>query len=135
VSASAHSGNHDQAFYEAAIENTVELTATTGSLSATPDAGGALPPGRYLIQSVGLAAGQVVWVHVGPFERGVPLAPSSPVAAGERRFPLTETIVALEAHLLGGYSDRVAVQLSSGSNVTVYISRVSTEVMKSNKRA
>jgi len=130
VSSSAHGGNHDQAFFEAAIENTAALTASVGSLAETSDTGGALPPGRYLIQAPGIAGTQVVWVHVGPFVKGAPLAPANPVGAGTRRFPLTAAIVAIETHCLGGYSDRIAVQLSSGAAVPVYITRVSTEVRK-----
>jgi len=135
VSGDAHRGDHDVAYYEAAIENTVALVATVGSLTETPDDGGALPPGRYLIQALALADDQVVWVHVGKFVKGTALAPGAPTAAGEKRFPLTATIVAIETHCLAGYSDRIAAQVSTGANVTLYISRVSTQVQKSNQRA
>ena len=127
MSAAAHRGDHDIAFYEAAIENTAALTATSAGLTETADSLGALPPGRYLIQAVGLAQNQVCWVHVGKFVKGEPLAPASPTAPGEKRFPLTSAIVAVESHVLRGYSDRIAVQLSIGASLTVYLSRVSTE--------
>lgn len=130
MSASAHRGDHDIAFYEAAIENTAALTAVAGSLAETSDDNGPLPPGRYLIQAPDIGLGQVVWVHVGKFTKGAPLTPSSPIAAGEKRFPLTTAIVAVETHVLGGYSDRIATQLNAGPDVTLYISRVSSEVRK-----
>jgi hypothetical protein len=139
MSGSAHGGNHDVAFYEAAIEETYVATATVGSLvEFNSDAAGALLPGRYLVQVVGLAAGlpaQVAWVHVGKFVSGTALSPLNPVAAGTKRFPLTATIPAVEFHVLGGYSDRAAVQIGTGSDVTCFLSRVSTEVRKSNRRA
>jgi hypothetical protein len=136
MSASAHGGNHDQAFYEAAIEETFEAAAATGVLTPfNADTDGALAPGRWLVQVRGLAATQEVWVHVGPFVAGTPLAPVAPTAAGTKRFPLTSSIVGLEFHVLNDYSDRVAVQLNSGASVACFLSRVSTRVQKSNRRA
>jgi hypothetical protein len=138
VTASAHSGDHDKAFYEAAIEETFGATATSASLTnVNTDDDGALVPGRYLLQAAGtLVPGQTLWVHRGRFTAGTALSPIGGAAvAGPARFPLTATIVALEFHVLGGYSDRIAVQLGSGSDVTVYLSRVSSAVRKSNRRA
>jgi len=130
VSASAHRGDHDVAFYEAAIENTVGLTASAGVLTQTVDTDGPLPPGRYLVQAVGLGATQVCWVHVGPYVNGTLLTPLGPTGPGARRFPLTSTIVAIETHILRGYSDRVGVILNAGAAVSVFLSRVSTEARK-----
>jgi hypothetical protein len=127
MSAGAHRGDHDIAFYEAAIEDTFTLTATTSGLTEAPsDADGPLPPGRYLIQVRGISSTQVVWIHVGKFVKGAPLAPSNPIGPGTRRFPLTSAIVAIETHCLKGYSDRISAQVSTGASVPVYISRVST---------
>ncbi len=135
MSGSAHRGDHDIAFYEAAIENTFSLSVTTGALAESPtDAEGPLPPGRYLIQAVGLNSNQVCWIHVGKFVKGTPLAPDAPTGPGTKRFPLTTTIVAIETHCIQGHSDRIAAQLNAGLGVTVYISRVSSQVRKSNVR-
>jgi len=136
MSAAAHRGDHDIAFYEAAIENTFTLNAIVGALTEAPtDLDGPLPPGRYLIQLVGASdAAVIAWVHVGKFVAGTPLAPANPVAAGTKRIPLSpSSIIAIETHALQGYSDRIAVQ-SVGGTVTVHITRVSNEARKSDIR-
>jgi len=132
----AHSGNHDIAFFEAAIEETLGAVAGTGALtSVNTDDDGPLRAGRYLVQAVGISGSQVVWVHVGKYVVGTPLTPAAPTAPGLKRFPLTSAVAGVETHCLGGYSDRMAVQVSSGSSVQVYVSRVSNEVRKSGTRA
>lgn len=128
MSSSAHRGDFDIGFYEAAIEETHSVTAAIGALTNLPSAvDGALRPGRYLIQLSNPVAGSVVWVHVGAFDATVPLAPVNPVAAGTKRIPLSSAgVLAVEYQALAGFSDRIAVQ-ATGNATTVFVSRVSTE--------
>jgi len=125
----SHRGDHDIAFFEAAVEETRKVTVTAAGLTQFPDADGPLTPGRYLIQAVGISAGQDCWLHVGQFAAGVALAPAiGPVVGGPKRFPLTTSVPAIETHVLSGYSDQMAFQLSAGANIVVYVTRVSTAI-------
>lgn len=128
MSANAHRGDHDIAFYEAALEETRELGVTT-AFAQFSDAAGPLTPGRYLIQlAVASSDTAFCWVHLGKFEKGENLGGTA--AAGRRRFPLSRsTVVAIESHVLGGYSDRLGAIMSAGSG-TLYVSRVSTAIPK-----
>jgi len=128
MSAGAHRGDHDIAFYEAAIEETRSLAVTT-TFAQLPDEDLGLEPGRYLIQLATASSDtSFCWVHLGAFEKGVTLGGTA--APGRRRFPLSRsTIVAIESHVLEGYSDRLGAIMSAGTG-TLYISRVSTRIPK-----
>lgn len=128
MSDSAHRGDHDIAFYEAAIEETRAL-AVTNVFSQFSDAEGPLVPGRYLIQLVSSSVSTAFcWVHLGKFEKGVSLAGTA--LPGPRRVPLSRsTVVAVETHVLANYSDRLGAIMTAGSG-QLYVTRVSTKVGK-----
>jgi hypothetical protein len=132
VSGNAHRGDHDIAFYEAAIEETRELSVTDAGENLDED-DGALRPGRYLIQFLqssgpGGPVTATCWVHVGPWKNG-PLTPT--LGPGPRRIPLSANgIAAVETHVLADYSDRIAAIMTAAATGILYITRVSTEIRK-----
>lgn len=124
MSAGAHNGADDIAFYEADLGLTVELPVNASG-AQTSDEGGPLPAGRYLIQAFNLTDGGVCWVHTGKYKRGsgLPLV----AAAGRNRIPLTgKTLIAVETHVREGSSDRVGAITSAGATCTLWITQVST---------
>lgn len=125
MSSAAHRGDHDVAFYEAAIKESYVLSVGT-SLVQTSDADGPLRPGRYLIQLVNPSSDTALcWVHVGKFAKGTALAGGT--GAGRNRIPLSrQAIVAVETHVLKDDSDRIGAEMTAGS-ATLIITRVSTE--------
>lgn len=128
MSASAHRGDHDIAFYEAAIEETRSLAVTAG-FTQLSDEDGALVPGRYLVQLAAASSDTAFcWVHVGEFVKTESLGGTA--GPGRARFPLSRsTVVAVEFHVIGGYSDRLGAIMSAGTG-TLYVSRVSTATPK-----
>ena len=123
MSSSQHRGDDDIAFFQADIGETRLLAAISGSATQLPTAGGALPPGRYLIQATDISdAGALVWVGVGAFGTTISLT----AAAGHRRIPLSSgAILAIETNVRKGDSDQIAVRTSAGT-ANVFISLVST---------
>lgn len=131
MSDGAHRGDHDIAFYEATIGETL---AHTTSGPATPgflndDDAGALTPARYLIQVAAVSdPAVVVWVGFSEFEAGA--TPASIAAAGLKRIPLSQsTIIAIETNVLEAEDDRVTIE-STGGTATVYVTRVSTVIRR-----
>lgn len=133
MSSAAHRGDHDIAFYEAAIEETHRLDVTA-TYSQLPDVDGPLRPGRYLIQLFNPSNDTAVcWVHVGKFEKAVSLAGTA--GPGVRRVPLSkQAIIAIETHVLVGHSDRIGAIMSAGTG-TLFVTRVSSETRTGYKRA
>ena len=123
-----HRGDHDIAFYEAALEETYELGVST-AFDETSDDDGPLIPGRYLIQLVApTSSATLAWVHAGAFEKGASLGGTAD--AGTKRFPLSgDGVKAVEFHVLKGYSDRIGVIAEAGTG-RLLISRVSTRTDK-----
>ncbi len=129
MSGSAHRGDHDVAFYEAAVEETIELSLST-AFTQTPDSNGPMTAGRWLIQLYNPGQNAICWVHEGIFVEGVPLAPSSPTSAGLRRIPLSiRSVIAFETHVLPNYSDRIGAILTQGTAL-LWLTRVSTATRK-----
>lgn len=128
MSAAAHRGDHDIAFYEADIGETRVLNVST-AFTETADEDGPLIPGRYLVQLMDSAPTNLkCWVHVGPFEAGETLG--GVAAPGRRRIPLSrQAAVAVELNVQTGHNDRIGGITSAGS-ATLYVTRVSTSTRK-----
>lgn len=136
MSASAHRGDHDIAFYEARIGfSWVTTTAGAGvPVFVNSDTDGPLQPARYLIH-LGPVSDQsvIVWVGFSPFTVGD--SPASIAAAGARRIPLgtgdqaSAKLVAIETNVLEVEDDRITIESLNGT-ATVYVTRVSTVVPK-----
>jgi len=122
MSASAHNGADDIAFYEADIGYTYELSVTDAG-AQLDEALGALPSGRYLIQAQGLEEGDVCWVHFGPYRKPIPLS----VGSGPKRIPLTSAIFAFETHIRKGNSDTLGAITTSGASAILWITLVSVK--------
>jgi hypothetical protein len=121
----AHRGDHDIAFYEAAIEETVELDVST-TWAELADSVGPLRSGRWLVQFIGTLEGEnLCWLHVGRWTKGEPLGAQA-AEPGPRRFPLSEVARAIEFHVVPGYNNRLGAIMESGSG-KLLISRISTE--------
>jgi len=122
MSGSAHRGDDDIAYFEAAIEETVALAATVAGAQTT-DNYGALTPGRWLIQAQAFSvATALCWVQVGAFVKGSPISLAS--GAGLKKYPLSDKLPAIEFNIRKGVDDRVGVIMSAGT-ADVLLSRVS----------
>lgn len=127
----AHRGDHDIAFYEATVGETLDGTtsAPASPVFINSDDDGPLRPARYLIQVASVSVdGVVVWVGFSKFEKGD--SASTIAAAGPKRIPLSQsTIIAIETNVLEGEDDRLTIE-STGGTATVYATRISTVVAK-----
>ena len=115
-------GQDDIAFFAAYIEETRELSISTGS-TQTSDDDGPLTPGRWLIQVRDTT--NYVWIKVGKYEKGIPLVATA--GAAQKQFPLSLSgLIAIELNVREGDGDRIAAITEAGGG-TLYLSRVSRE--------
>ena len=116
------------AYYSADIGFTWEkAVAAAPALVQNTDAEGALPPGRYLAAVRDASdVGALVWLHVGPWERGAVLAPAAATGSGPARIPLNDNGF-VEWTVVAGHNDRFAATVSTGTAV-LHITRVSRSV-------
>ena len=110
------------AYYAADLGKTRELALTNVS-AQLPDAGGPLPPGRYLIHLGVLSAlAAVAWVKTGPFDIAVPLVATAAVPC----FPMTVArVMAIEINVRKGHNDRVAAIMDAAFTGTLYVTAIS----------
>lgn len=116
-----HTAEDDVAFFAATLAETVELAASAVA-AQTPDAGGPLPPGRYLIQVLDFQnTNTKCWVRLVKFVKSTPAI----VAAAVPNFPMSpEGVVAIEVNIREGHNDRLEA-ITQGGNATVYATRIS----------
>ncbi len=121
---SAERGSDAFNFYSAKLGDTRELAASVAA-AQTPDAGGPLPPGRYLLHIGNLSATTVkVWLRTGKFVKGDTLNISAAVPACP--FSL-DGLMAIEINVHKEDNDRVAAITSAGT-ASVYITPISQGV-------
>lgn len=124
MSLSAINGSDIIADFSSALGFTRKIGATDAS-AQTPDSGGALEPGRYLVQLLNpSAAGDTCWVIAAPFKRGETIV----VTQDAPSFPLQRNGIAqFQFNVLPAVNDRIAVRMDAGKTGTVYITRISRD--------
>lgn len=112
-------------YYSADIGFTWEqAVAVTPTLTTNSDAAGPLEPGRWLAVARNFStATALMWLHVGAFEKGTPLAPAAPTGQGPSRIPLSQNGF-VEFTVVEGYNDRFAATMSAGTG-TLHLTKIS----------
>lgn len=119
------SGNStdERLFFRAGIGASIRL-GLDGSSRQIPDVNGAIPPGKYVVQFLGLTA--IAWVRSAPFVKGETITAAVPagLAAGAtdtpNEFPVDAAIsTSFLLHVRSGINDRLAVILSAGTATMV----------------
>jgi len=108
-------------FHSALLGRRIRLgvDTTAGGLQ-TADAHGAIPPGRYLVQGVGLGANSMK-VVAAPFVSGATLsiaivaAPAAGVTDLDDGILLTSSGASFFLHVRAGVNDRLAAIMSAGT--------------------
>lgn len=112
--------------FAAAIGASFRLGLNTSSQQTDDIQIGAIPPGKYFVQVIGLGA-NTCWIKTGAFEKGVALPDAvvpGAVAAGAsdrvNEFPLVATgVESLVLHVREGVNDRIAAILTAGTATLV----------------
>lgn len=108
----------ERLFFQAAIGGSLRVALTIAS-AQTSDAQGALPPGKYLVQFLGLTG--VAWIRANKFVPGetiTAVVPGVIPAPGDRvnEFPIDPAIArSFTLHVRNGINDRIAAILSAGT--------------------
>lgn len=105
-------------FFNADMGPTTLVNLST-TAAQTTDADGALPPGRYLLQVIGLATNAVAFVKQVPFKKTETVA----LIAAPPAFPFAAT-TAIEVNVRKDFSDRIVGRCDTGT-AKLYITQLS----------
>lgn len=113
--------NPTDIFYKASIAETYAvLNATTVS---SQFAGGALTPGRWLLQVIPSADTVVVWVKLGAASGG---ALTATTAGAAKQMPLSQkTLIAIEFNVNNNFNDAPPAVICSAGTAVCYLTRIS----------
>jgi hypothetical protein len=122
MSTGAVRGDDAVAFYAAKLGPTT-LLASGVAAAQTPDADGALVPGRYLVQIANIVGAGVTWIKMVPFVKGQ----TETLAVGVPAFPMQAGgVTSFTVNVLLNVNDRVVSVTSAGTS-NVYLTRISRD--------